>query len=473
MNILATHVGSFFLIVAAASVTAANNEPHSLPRNLQGSSPCLTTCDPKDTLKAETLQKCVDKCFEKGFCCGNRLFGEDIYSSNQMLSCANGCEIAFYSSKVSECKGHCTAGRQVCQYKHPAIPDAFNLCNECECGKWPATNECAYGCEQADLFPEFYQYTGGDTRCETENIPRFLFGGQSNMEGHTEEARAGLFDELVEVVLRKGGNKKDKLNEMEGYLNQATDSTPGSSEMEAKGVYKLKKYMKKKYFMKEPYEKAVCSWTIPPNFVDKLDCERPVSPTACGDNYGPELMFAHAFPKKKSPLRNKKIGIIKVALGGTQIKKNWMKENIGKKKNYWQSMVDAIAASKGSIEAFVWFQGEDDQFHDGGPESYLENLTIFVADIRQEIFKSSKKFLSAADVPVVICELGNWIYGIDTTIIRAQRTFVKNTANTALVNTGVNKNPKKRLSKFYHFDAASMMIIGDRVAKAVAKLLKD
>ena len=73
----------------------------------------------------------------------------------------------------------------------------------------------------------------------------------------------------------------------------------------------------------------------------------------------------------------------------------------------------------------MWFQGENDQFVDGGPASYLENLTIFIADIRNEIYSSSDKFESPEDVPVVICELGNWIYEIEPTIIEAQRTFVK------------------------------------------------
>jgi len=313
---------------------------------------------------------------------------------------------------------------------------------------------------------------GGNTGCKTEDISRFLFAGQSNMVGYTEEAKEGLFDELVEVILRKGVNKKDKLEEMEGYLNMATRSEAGSSKMEAKEVYKLRKFIKRKNFMDEPYAEAVCSWTEPPN---SLDCERPVSPTACGKNFGPELMFAHAFQMQNTRLKNKKIGIVKVAKGGTTIRKNWMKVNVGEEENYWHSLVDAISASKGSIEAFVWFQGENDQFIDGGPESYLDNLNTFVADIREEIFKSSDNFQIPEDIPVVICELGNWIYNMDMmhTINNAQRTFVNNTANTILVEMGVDRNENQRLSAYCHYDPAGMMIIGDRVAKAVKKILNE
>lgn len=240
-------------------------------------------------------------------------------------------------------------------------------------------------------------------------------------------------------------------------------------------MYKLRRYIKKESFtgIKKPYKRVVCSWTLPDEDNDtKLDCERYVSPTACGDNYGPELMFAHSFPTKKSPLKLQRIGVIKVARGGTQITE-WMK-NGGRDLKMWQVTADTIAAAKGSIEAFVWFQGESDSFDEENKNDYYDNLTTYIADIRNEIFQSSSKFQKASDVPVVIVELGPWIYyGVDPTVIEAQREYVKNTANTALVNTGNNDDENKRLSKFYHFDAAAMMIIGDRIAKAVAKLLRD
>jgi len=328
----------------------------------------------------------------------------------------------------------------------------------------PAPNSCLLEC--------------GEAQC-AKDIPRFLFAGQSNMEGHTEMAKPGLFQELVDTLTSKD-SKTVKLNKMEGYIMLAKGSTEGSSKKEAKRMYHFKKIIKKDKFMK-PYKKVVCSWTKPPRLSTErsteLDCERPVSPTACGDKYGPELMFAHVFPKKESPLKNKRIGIIKVASGGTKIYKHWMKSNDGEDANFWQTMVDAITASKGSIKAFVWFQGESDSFASWNKENYLDNLTIFIGDVRHEIHKSSSNFESPADVPVIIVELGNWIYlGVDKddkAVINAQRAFVKNTTNTALVNSGVNENPKKRLSRFYHFNAASQLIIGDRVAKAMAKLLNE
>lgn len=84
-------------------------------------------------------------------------------------------------------------------------------------------------------------------------------------------------------------------------------------------------------------------------------------------------------------------------------------------------MVDDISASNGSIEAFVWFQGEIDSFEVKDKENYQENLINFVADVRNEIFNSSIKFQKYSDVPVVIVELGNWIaFDTDDTVIEAQ-----------------------------------------------------
>merc|ERR1719162_2000830 len=133
---------------------------------------------------------------------------------------------------------------------------------------------------------------------------------------------------------------------MEGSIMLAQASTEGSSKAEAKRMYRLRKII-----------------------------------------------------KKKSPLKKKRIGIIKVASGGTEIYKHWMKSNDGEDANFWQTMVDAITASKGSIKAFVWFQGENDSFAAWNKENYLENLTTFIGDVRREIHKSSSNFESPADVP--------------------------------------------------------------------------
>jgi len=100
-----------------------------------------------------------------------------------------------------------------------------------------------------------------------------------------------------------------------------------------------------------------------------------VTPSACGGRdvhyklikgeFGPELMFAHKFPKKKGKFLGKQIGITKVAMGGIRFRQ-WMNPEYGCEgreecdaSNYWSSLKAAIQAAAGTLEAFVWFQGED------------------------------------------------------------------------------------------------------------------
>ena len=146
--------------------------------------PCLQTCVQND-ITANILQTCIDKCEPLGHCCGNRLNGEAPFSSNRRLSCANGCEIAYYRTTVDECKVDCAAvlSSDECAYTHPNIERPFKICKKCQegCPLWPDDNACSDGCEQAAELPEFYKYVELPDICEQNDIPRFLFAGQSNM----------------------------------------------------------------------------------------------------------------------------------------------------------------------------------------------------------------------------------------------------------------------------------------------------
>jgi hypothetical protein len=260
-------------------------------------------------------------------------------------------------------------------------------------------------------------------------------------------------------------------------LNNAEEAEDLTSKNEARYLYAMRRFLKKKKVFND-HPTSICSFTQPA--VPSLDCERPVSSTACGGGYygyGPEFMFGHVFPTQKSPLKGKKIGIVKVAEGGTKIWHNWMKENKDggpEDRNHWNALVDAIKGANGSLEAFVWFQGESDAFDELGKANYLDFLTEFVADVRKEIFDTSTKFSSPEDIPVIIVELGHWIYDIDAPnpIIAAQNIFVQNDPNAAIVNTGSGEG-KVQMTAFYHFDAASQLIIGRRVAIEMAKILRQ
>ena len=297
------------------------------------------------------------------------------------------------------------------------------------------------------------------------DIPRFLFAGQSNMVGHSEQALNGLFKATVKIVnerffIKEGGEKRERrrqiLADLEDVIGNAQDALPGSSTREAELIYELAGARRKSKSVLNnstiflPHSTAVCSFTDPSSS-SNLNCEGPVSPTACGGGsniqFGPELMFAHRFSKLNTKYKKKPFGITKVARGGTRISQ-WTKPREWPNSspeanlpNYWLVLQKAIKASSGTIEAFVWFQGENDHFPQTSREDYLESLIMLVADVRKEIFAAYKKisnndetdiFQAEADIPVVIVELGSWIgNGVSKSqgnepgnVIVAQREFV-------------------------------------------------
>jgi len=237
-----------------------------------------------------------------------------------------------------------------------------------------------------------------------------------------------------------------------------------------------------------------CSYADPRIALDITPCEQPVSPIACGaegQNYGPELMFSHVFPTLDTKYKGVTLGITKVSPSGSKIDE-WLK-NSGTEKYWWPALEENIKIDHGTIEAFVWYQGEGDMFPEMEMQDYLTKLTRLVDDVRQEIFVAHRKrwglggsptakFGSRTDIPVVIVELGAWIGdGIATwdrnsgspgNIIRAQRKYVSDVdSNSILVHAGTNNDPEQRLSQNWHLDAPSQLIIGDRLAKSFGSLL--
>lgn len=115
--------------------------------------------DPPDPPDSALLQTCVDVCKNNGFCCGNRLSGEASASSHALLSCSNGCEMAYYAEDLDECKYHCGTGNAAgCDYDHPDIAGSFAMCGDCQdgCDGSTSSDECKRGCDYAHALSGFY-----------------------------------------------------------------------------------------------------------------------------------------------------------------------------------------------------------------------------------------------------------------------------------------------------------------------------
>ena len=345
-------------------------------------------------------------------------------------------------------------------------------------------------------------------------IPRFLLAGQSNAQGFSDQALDKLHIKSISVVREKFKRPLPSTKEQHDQrrievtealikiIEQGEGASNASAYNEANLMYDMAGNNKTTSILKwntinQPHPDVVCSYTRPDQ-METIDCERPVSPkvgrTCGGGNhelkwFGPELMFSHHFRNLDTKYKNNTFGITKVAVGGTKIKE-FMKGSKSDR-NFWQSLKDNIIADKGTQEAFFWFQGESDMFPATSQEEYHDNLKELVKRVRGEIFKAHKKrwgkegsptakFKKRADVPVVIFELGSWIgNGVSAKkggvspgpVILAQRQFVQGDENAILVNTGTADNEYERLSSYYHFDAPSQLIIGQRMADQFQKLL--
>jgi hypothetical protein len=356
-----------------------------------------------------------------------------------------------------------------------------------------------------------------DSSCHGEpmspEIPRFLFAGQSNMEGWSNQAKQDLFNLTINIVNEKFhfelDNPGQTPSETQARLTKQTilkklrkaireakggkdkdGKQMGSVLREARLIYDMAGDTKAESLLNnhtilDPHPENVCSLSNP-LYSPTVACEQPIGPTACGAkgrHYGPELVFGHLFHQLNTKYKHKKFGITKVSPSGSDIEE-YLKDSTSTRK-FWFSLRDNILADNGTIEAFFWFQGEGNHFPTTiAQDDYFTMLTDLVKDVRTEIFNAHRThwgetgsptatFGSYTDVPVVLCELGPWIgNGVSANrdgdppgaVIRAQRQFVNGDENSILINTGTDDNPKKRLSKFYHFDALSQLVIGHRMA---------
>merc|ERR1712176_1500631 len=180
-------------------------------------------------------------------------------------------------------------------------------------------------------------------------------------------------------------------------IHQANGAKEGAVRREAELMYSLAGEFKElsplnneTIFGQHP--SVFCSYADPRQSLDITPCERPVSPIACGakgEHYGPELMFSHVFPGLDTKYKGMPIGITKVSPSGSRIDE-YIK-NSGSEKNWWASLEKNIHMDHGTIEAFFWYQGENNMFPEMDQREYLDKLTKLVDDVRREIFVAHRR----------------------------------------------------------------------------------
>lgn len=214
---------------------------------------------------------------------------------------------------------------------------------------------------------------------------------------------------------------------------------------------------------------------------------RPAGPLKPGfgfrpGNFGPELKFGHVMGDSMV----NHIIIMKSATGGATLYKDWRppgavkraggevgpfyKEMIRRAHSLFAHLDEVYPDYKGQgyeVAGFIWFQGENDScgMKAGGTgfwNYYKDNLLDLIKDVRHD--------LGVPNLPVVIAQINDsdpWEHTGGGPVVReAQKYAADNVENVSMIVT-------MDLDPGYHYDSASHVVIGERLAEAMLPYSKE
>jgi hypothetical protein len=175
-----------------------------------------------------------------------------------------------------------------------------------------------------------------------------------------------------------------------------------------------------------------------------------------GVTFGPELSFAHTLG---SVLPNERLGIVKLAVGGTHIDL-W---SAADDESLYAELLRRLRAAQGAapgarVAAMLWMQGERDASTSDAAATYGAKLRRLVLAIRKDVRRPDLPFL---------CGLVNPPYPYAEAVRAAQARLPKDLANTAAVSTdGLDKKPDN-----LHYSTSGQIELGRRFAAAYLQLV--
>jgi len=192
---------------------------------------------------------------------------------------------------------------------------------------------------------------------------------------------------------------------------------------------------------------------------------------------GPELQFGHVV----GDALEQPVLLIKTAWGGKSLYVDFRPPSSGGTVGpYYTKMVEEVRAAlaelgdrKYEIAGFVWMHGWNDMCTKPAIPEYAENLVNLVHDLRKEF--------GAADMPVVVGELGNGGPAKPGSAMealrKAQREGTARISNARFVETQGFARPAEmspNVGHGHHWfgNAESYFLIGDALGKAMLELLR-
>eukprot|EP00986_Skeletonema_menzelii_P019180 scaffold27080_cov234-Skeletonema_menzelii.AAC.3 len=167
--------------------------------------------------------------------------------------------------------------------------------------------------------------------------------------------------------------------------------------------------------------------------------------------------------------------MVKHSCGGTSIYKHWYPD-VGE---FWPGLQQTIRArrtpgGKNNWKGLIWHQGTQEVWSEkklGEDRSltYYGNMTDLISQLRQEMYTASDPgtWQCKEEIPVIVVQIGYWPHRSDAAqrVRDAQTEYCSNDPRSQLV-------PTSDLSRNFHYDAASFLVSGNRIAHAYREALK-
>lgn len=185
-----------------------------------------------------------------------------------------------------------------------------------------------------------------------------------------------------------------------------------------------------------------------------------------GRHFGPEITFGKTLAERKS---SKSYGIIKVAVGGTNLAEDW-NPDVTTGMQLYRQLIERIALAveqlsklghEENIRSMLWMQGEADTLVKEHARDYRKNQKYFINRVRRDLEKPNLPFIMGQ-----IMNRNNHNMIFADVVRKAQKDVASEVPYVELISTDDLTDTGDGI----HFDATALMDLGKRYANAYLRL---
>ena len=321
----------------------------------------------------------------------------------------------------------------------------------------------------------------------------FLLSGQSNMDGFTTRGQSltGSADYWLSIKSILTNGTSTMKDELYNVIYEANQRKSGAMEVANTLTNELMHLYDQGLLndLDAPLTFGKCSFVKPKKKSNKLlQISGGSVPTSwhanCGYVFGHEWMFSRTLELQMG-MNGTTFEMVKHSCGGTSIYKHWY-PNVGE---FWPGLQQTIRArrttpgvgtsnnsnsNKNNWKGLIWHQGTQEAWSlkrlgEDRSLTYYGNMTDLISQLRHEMYTASESgtWQCKEEIPVVVVQIGYWPHRSEAAqrVRDAQAEYCSNDPRSQLVSTD-------DLSRNFHYDAASFLVSGNRIAKAYQDALK-